>query len=129
MFDFSFGEILVIGGVALIVIGPERLPKVAKTIGHIVGRAQRYVASVKADISREIELENLRKIEADMNEAGRNLTQNVEGTFHQVSASLTTPSLDTDSDEISRVNGDILLDSRETITRNSDSSSSARDRR
>src|SRR5262249_15870907 len=56
MFDIGFSELLVIGVVALIVIGPERLPRVARTVGVLAGRLQRYVADVKADINREIEL-------------------------------------------------------------------------
>jgi Sec-independent protein translocase TatB len=61
MFDIGFSELAVIGVVALIVIGPERLPKVARTVGHLLGRAQRYAATVKSDISRELELEELKK--------------------------------------------------------------------
>ena len=57
MFDIGFSELLVIAVVALIVIGPERLPKVARTVGHLIGRMQRYVNDVKADISREMELD------------------------------------------------------------------------
>ena len=56
MFDIGFSELMVIGLVALIVIGPERLPRVARTLGHLAGRLQRYVAAVKADINREVEL-------------------------------------------------------------------------
>ena len=59
MFDIGFSEMLVIGVVALVVIGPQRLPKVARTLGHLVGRMQRYVNDVKADINREIELDDL----------------------------------------------------------------------
>ena len=61
MFDFSVWELVVIGGVALVVIGPERLPRVARTAGHLLGRFQRYVADVKSDINREIELAELKK--------------------------------------------------------------------
>ena len=66
MFDFSFFELVVIGVVALIVIGPERMPKVARTMGLLFGRAQRYVSQVKADINNQLKLEELRKIEADL---------------------------------------------------------------
>jgi sec-independent protein translocase protein TatB len=62
MFDIGFSELMVIALVALIVIGPERLPRVARTLGHLAGRLQRYVADVKADINREVELEELRKM-------------------------------------------------------------------
>ena len=55
MFDIGFSEIVVIAVVALIVIGPERLPKTARTLGHLFGRLQRYVSQVKADINREME--------------------------------------------------------------------------
>src|SRR5712692_3820514 len=66
MFDIGFSELLVIGLVALIVIGPEKLPRMARTLGHLAGRLQRYVADVKADINREIELEELRKMRDSM---------------------------------------------------------------
>jgi sec-independent protein translocase protein TatB len=66
MFDIGFSELLVIGIVALIVIGPEKLPRVARTIGHLAGRLQRYVNDVKADINREIELDELRKMRDSM---------------------------------------------------------------
>src|SRR3954463_2558733 len=66
MFDIGFSELLVIGIVALIVIGPQKLPRVARTVGHLMGRLQRYVSDVKADINREIELEELRKMRDSM---------------------------------------------------------------
>ena len=62
MFDLGFSELMVIALVALVVIGPERLPRVARTMGHLAGRLQRYVADVKADINREVELDELRKM-------------------------------------------------------------------
>jgi sec-independent protein translocase protein TatB len=62
MFDFGFLELVVIGVVALIVIGPERLPKVARTAGHLYGRMQRYVSSVKSDISHEMQLDEMRRV-------------------------------------------------------------------
>ena len=71
MFDFGFSELLVIAVVALIVIGPERLPKVARTLWHLFGRMQRYVNDVKADISREMELEELKKMQSSMEDAAR----------------------------------------------------------
>ena len=69
MFDIGFSEIVVIAVVALIVIGPERLPKTARTLGHLFGRLQRYVADVKADINREMQLEDLRKLQQDVRTA------------------------------------------------------------
>lgn len=69
MFDIGFTELMVIGVVALIVIGPERLPRVARTAGALLGRLQRYVADVKADINREVELDELRKMKDSVQQA------------------------------------------------------------
>jgi sec-independent protein translocase protein TatB len=77
MFDVGFSEMVVIAVVALIVIGPERLPKVARTLGHLFGRMQRYVNDVKADIGREMELDELRKLQASVQEAARSIEQSV----------------------------------------------------
>ncbi len=78
MFDIGFSELLVIAVVALIVIGPERLPGVARTLGHLFGRMQRYVNDVKADISREMELEELKKMQSSMEDAARSMRDSVE---------------------------------------------------
>jgi sec-independent protein translocase protein TatB len=77
MFDIGFSELLMIGVVALIVIGPERLPKVARTAGHLYGRMQRYVATVKSDISEEIQLDELRR-------AGQSFKESVESSVSDV---------------------------------------------
>lgn len=87
MFDVSFTEMLVIGVIALIVIGPERLPKVARTVGHLLGRAQRYVSDVKTDIRREIELDELRKFKDQMQDAA----SSVQSSLRDTSASLRAP--------------------------------------
>ena len=63
MFDISFTELLIIAVVALLVVGPERLPKVARTAGLLLGRLQRYVSDVKADISREMQIEELKRLQ------------------------------------------------------------------
>ena len=78
MFDVGFSEMLVIAVVALIVIGPERLPGVARTLGHLFGRMQRYVNDVKADISREMELDELRKFKEQYQDAAHSM----ENTIH-----------------------------------------------
>jgi len=70
---------MVIAVVALIVIGPERLPKVARTMGHLFGRLQRYVNDVKADIQREMELEELRKFKSTVEDAARSVGNAVQG--------------------------------------------------
>ncbi len=77
MFDIGFSELLVIGLVALIVIGPERLPRVARTVGHLAGRLQRYVNDVKADINREMELDELRKMRDEMQQAATEMESSV----------------------------------------------------
>jgi sec-independent protein translocase protein TatB len=77
VFDIGFSEIVVIAVVALIVIGPERLPKVARTLGHMFGRLQRYVNEVKADINREMELDELRKLRSEVQTAARDIEQSV----------------------------------------------------
>ena len=88
MFDIGFSELLVIGVVALIVIGPERLPRVARTIGHLAGRLQRYVSDVKADINREIELEELRKMRDSMQKAASEMQSSVDTELNQTAAEL-----------------------------------------
>ena len=94
MFDFSFSELILIGVVALIVIGPERLPKVARTAGHLFGRFQRYVNSVKSDISREMELDELRKVGQAFKESvesgARNLESKASETEYQLRDELGT---------------------------------------
>ena len=77
MFDISFAEIVVIAVVTLIVVGPERLPKVARTLGYLLGRAQRYVADVKNDIQREMELEDLKKLKTSMEGAAHSMEETI----------------------------------------------------
>ena len=78
MFDIGFSELMVIAVIALVVIGPERLPKVARTLGHLAGRLQRYVSDVKADINREIELDELRKVRDSMQQAASSFESSVK---------------------------------------------------
>jgi sec-independent protein translocase protein TatB len=77
MFDIGFSELIVIALVALIVIGPERLPKVARTLGALLGRAQRYVNDVKADIQREVNLEELKDLKSTFQDAAKDVEQSV----------------------------------------------------
>ena len=88
MFDIGFSELLVIAVVALIVIGPERLPKVARTLGHLFGRMQRYVNDVKADISREMELDELRKLQSNVEDAARAIQGSVEKEVNETRSEL-----------------------------------------
>jgi sec-independent protein translocase protein TatB len=78
MFDFGFSKLLLIGIVALVVIGPERLPRVARTLGHLYGRLQRYVTQVKADINREMEIAELHKVKTEFESAARSFQSEVE---------------------------------------------------
>ena len=91
MFDIGFSELVVIGIVALLVIGPERLPKVARTVGHLLGRAQRYVSDVKADINREMQLDELRKLQAQVNESARSLENSMRQEISSLQAQVETP--------------------------------------
>lgn len=84
MFDVGFSELVVIGIVALVVIGPERLPKVARTAGILFGRMQRYVAQVKADIGREIEMSDLKDAKREFESAARDFKAEVEAKGAEV---------------------------------------------
>lgn len=77
MFDFGFSELMVIGVVLLIVVGPERLPKLARTAGHLLGRVQRYVSDVKSDIQREMQLEELKKLQEQVKQQAHELESSV----------------------------------------------------
>ncbi len=95
MFDIAFSELMLIGVVALVVIGPERLPKVARTAGQWLGRLNRYASQVKQEIDRDLKLEELRKMQQDMKDtaqryeilAGETL-QRVEETVTQETAEI-----------------------------------------
>jgi sec-independent protein translocase protein TatB len=86
MIDFGFDKIALIGAVALIVIGPEKLPRVARTVGHLLGKAQRYVADVKAEVSRSIELDELKKMKTQFEDAARDVEQTVNKEVNQASS-------------------------------------------
>ncbi len=94
MFDIAFSEMLVIAVIALVVIGPEKLPKVARTVGHLLGKAQRYVSDVKSEINREMEIDELRKLQAEMQAAARKVESDVQTTLRDTEASLTTSAKD-----------------------------------
>ncbi len=100
MFDFSFSELIVVLVVALVVIGPERLPKVARTLGHLYGRAQRYVNGVKADISRDMAVEEFRQLQAKVQaeaqaveQSVKNIAVSTDEQMQQINAAVTQLSL------------------------------------
>jgi sec-independent protein translocase protein TatB len=88
MIDLGFDKLALIGAVALIVIGPEKLPRVARTVGHLIGKAQRYVSDVKAEVNRSIELDELRKMKTEFETAASNVEQSVSDEFRQASGEL-----------------------------------------
>jgi len=88
MIDFGLDKIALIGAVALIVIGPEKLPRMARTVGHLFGKAQRYVADVKAEVNRSIELDELKKMKTEFEDAARNVESSVSGELHKTTADL-----------------------------------------
>lgn len=88
MFDIAFSEMVIIAVVALVVLGPERLPKVARTAGVLLGRLQRYVNSVKSDISREMQLEELKKLQAQVEDSARSIERGVTAEMQSAQSSL-----------------------------------------
>ena len=86
MIDFGFDKIALIGAVALIVIGPEKLPRVARTVGALFGKAQRYVSDVKAEVNRSIELEELKKMKTQFEDAARDVETTVRSEVDSASA-------------------------------------------
>lgn len=88
MFDVAFSELVVIAVVALIVIGPEKLPKVARTLGALVGRMQRYVAQVKEEVNREVRFQELQQLQQEIQQAANNTQANVKQQVGDVAQSL-----------------------------------------
>ena len=86
MFDIGFSEIVVIAVVALVVIGPEKLPKTARTLGVLFGRLQRYVSDVKADINREMELDELRNLQKEMKSAATDIKESMQAAARSAEA-------------------------------------------
>ena len=78
MLDIGVTKLAIIGGIALVVIGPEKLPGLARTIGTLLGRAQRYVAEVKSEVSRSMELDELKKMKDSMESAARDVESTIQ---------------------------------------------------
>ncbi len=96
MLDIGVTKLAIIGGIALVVIGPERLPGLARTIGTMLGRAQRYVADVKAEVGRSMELDELKKMKDTFQAAASEVEQTVQTSAadFENSWTQTTPGLD-----------------------------------
>lgn len=84
MFDVSFSELLIIAIVALLVIGPEKLPKVARTIGALTGRMQRYASQVKEEVNRELRFEELQKLQQEIRQTVESAEQNASAQMTNV---------------------------------------------
>jgi sec-independent protein translocase protein TatB len=91
MFGVDFSELIVILVVTLIVVGPERLPKVRATLGHLWGRLQRYVSSVKADISREVAAEEFRQMQRQLNQEAATIEREVSLAAREAAAEAQPP--------------------------------------
>jgi sec-independent protein translocase protein TatB len=100
MIDLGLSKMALIGAVALIVIGPEKLPRVARTIGTLLGKAQRYVSDVKAEVNRSMELEELKKMKSTVEDAARNVEGSIQTTTSDFEKewSSTTSGLDSSVD-------------------------------
>ena len=107
MLDFSFGELMVIGAVALIALGPERLPRVARTFGELLGKAQRYLAQVRSEFQREIELADLKRVQEEARQAAASL----QSSFRQVAGSVQSAA-DQASTEMSAAEASVAATSR-----------------
>ncbi len=88
MLDIGISKLMLVAGIALVVIGPERLPKVARMAGTLLGRAQRYVSDVKAEVNRSIELEEINKMKAQFDDAARDIDRNINDSMNQIGAGL-----------------------------------------
>ena len=92
MIDFGIDKLALIGAVALIVIGPERLPRVARTVGVLLGKAQRYVSQVQSEVNRSMELEELKKMKDNLQTAAQDIGQSVQSGLDEACLLYTSPS-------------------------------------
>ena len=92
MFELSFGKMMIIAVVALIVLGPEKLPKVARTLGHLLGRARGYANQVKLDIEREMQMDELRKLQEQAKDAARSFETAVNDAGRSVESEASSAS-------------------------------------
>ncbi len=88
MFDVSFSELMVIAVIALLVIGPEKLPKVARTIGALTGRVQRYVGQVKEEVNRELRFEELQKLQQEIKQSVESAQSNIQQQAAEIQSAI-----------------------------------------
>ena len=91
MIDLGLSKMALIGAVALVVIGPEKLPRVARTVGSLLGRAQRYVSDVKSDINREIQLDELKKLQTQVTDSARAMEESVRKEYESARSVIAAP--------------------------------------
>lgn len=117
MFDISFFEIMIISMVALIVIGPERLPQVARTLGHLMGRCRQFVYSIKTDIHNELRMEELKNMHNSMQETVQSIESAVREEINEIK-SVTQSDADSRADaaDATVANSRQLTDSPEKST-------------
>ena len=108
MIDLGISKMALIGAVALIVIGPEKLPRVARTVGALIGKAQRYVSDVKAEVNRSIELEELKKMKTQFEDAARDVESSVASEARQASSEM--------NDAWSQITGSARRDDTEAVS-------------
>ena len=109
MIDIGLSKMALIGAVALIVIGPEKLPRVARTVGMLLGKAQRYVADVKSEVNRSMELDELRKMKETVEGAARDVEQSIHTSardFEKEFADLDSPSQSASASALSHESAD-----------------------
>lgn len=114
MLELSFGKMMIIAVVALIVLGPEKLPKVARTLGHLLGRARGYANQVKQDIDREMQMDELRKLQEQAKEAARSFESAVNDAGRSVEQEASSASRvfnEMDSDYHAKLDGAVTENS------------------
>jgi sec-independent protein translocase protein TatB len=100
VFDVAFSELLVIAVVALLVIGPERLPKVARTLGALTGRMQRYVAQVKEEVNREVRFQELQQLQQEIQETASKTQSSIQQQMDHITQDL--PDLSNESQDLTQ---------------------------
>ncbi len=107
MIDIGLSKMALIGVVALIVVGPEKLPRVARTVGTLLGKAQRYVADVKSEVNRSMELDELRKMKETVEGAARDVEQSIHTSARDFERDMT--------DAVNNADAEYLSDSQSSV--------------
>lgn len=102
MFEVSFSELMVIAVVALLVIGPEKLPKVARTLGALTGRMQRYMAQIKEEVNREARFEELQKLQEEIKQSVMVAEESFKNEAHSITQSIAEDVTETEPKKVIR---------------------------